>query len=81
MGYMAEALKGVPDAGYLMPEGVVSVQVDPASGLPVGTGGATEYFYQEYAPSSGEEASASHLPAPIEERSITAPGLQPAPRR
>lgn len=77
MGYMAGALKGVPDAGYPMPDGIVSKQVDPANGLPVETGGVTEYFYQEFAPMSGGERAAEPPPAPIEERSIVSPGPKP----
>jgi penicillin-binding protein 1A len=79
MGYMAEAIKAVPDAGYAMPEGVVAVQVDPASGRPVTEGGMTEYFFHEFSPLPGAMPG-SPLPAAIEERSIAAPKPGPAPR-
>ena len=72
MAYMAEALKGVPDSQYAVPDGVLSVAIDPASGIPMQDGGMTEYFYQEFAPTRSD-AALPDVPAPIEERSITAP--------
>lgn len=54
MKYMKEVLKGVPQAGYPQPAGVVSVQINPLTGLSVGEGesGTPEYFYQESVPMS-----------------------------
>ncbi|HKO88210.1 MAG TPA: penicillin-binding protein 1A [Burkholderiales bacterium] len=49
MGYMEQALKGVPERQLIMPEGVVAVQIDPNTGLQ-SAGGMTEYFYQEFQP-------------------------------
>ena len=72
MAYMKAALKGVPDAPYAVPDGVMSVAVDPATGLPAPEGGVNEYFYQEFAPIAGA-APPQQVPAPIEERSIVAP--------
>jgi penicillin-binding protein 1A len=50
MEYMASALKGVPEQAFSQPEGVVSAQIDPESGMRVATGGLNEYFYQEFLP-------------------------------
>jgi len=62
---MGPALKGVPQTGWPMPSGIISVKIDPNTGarLPdtligeflgsiLGTNstGMTEYFYQEFPP-------------------------------
>jgi penicillin-binding protein 1A len=49
MGYMAKALKDVPEVEYQMPEGMVAVQINN-SGHRDANGGLTEYFYEEHAP-------------------------------
>jgi len=49
MGYMAVALKGVPDQPMTPPEGVVSVRIDPGTGLRAGQG-LSEFFYHENIP-------------------------------
>jgi penicillin-binding protein 1A len=76
MGYMRAALKGVPDAAYAVPDGVVSLRIDPATGLQVQEGGRDEYFYHEFVPVPGGgwfDPAAPMVPAPIEEKSTTAP--------
>jgi penicillin-binding protein 1A len=52
MKYMGEALKGVPQATINPPQGVVSVSINPLTGLPTEAGeqGTPEYFYQEVVP-------------------------------
>jgi penicillin-binding protein 1A len=50
MSYMAEVLKGVPEREMMTPEGVVSVRIDPETGLQKPGGNFAEYFYQEYVP-------------------------------
>lgn len=50
MGYMAKALKGVPEAALTMPQGVVDAKIDPQTGQIVTDGGMDEYFYQELLP-------------------------------
>ena len=52
MGYMGKALKGVPEADLVVPEGVATVKIDPQSGrrVPDGSEGISEYFYQETIP-------------------------------
>jgi penicillin-binding protein 1A len=51
MKYMAVALRGVPMRSYAMPQGVVTVNVDPHSGTP-SPAGQPEYFFQEFTPPS-----------------------------
>jgi penicillin-binding protein 1A len=50
MGYMGTALKGVPEMGADPPEGVVTVKIDPATGLQSPENGQPEYFYRENVP-------------------------------
>ncbi len=52
MGYMGKALKGVPEADLVVPDGVATVKINPQSGLrvPDGSEGISEYFYQENIP-------------------------------
>lgn len=53
MEFMARALAGVPQKGFNMPTGIVSVKIDPATGRAVSDDaeGIIEYFYQENMPS------------------------------
>ncbi|MDD5263189.1 MAG: hypothetical protein PHD76_15200, partial [Methylacidiphilales bacterium] len=52
MGYMGRALKSVPEGETTVPEGVISVKINPQNGLRVAEGGEgiPEYFYLESAP-------------------------------
>jgi penicillin-binding protein 1A len=50
MGYMGAALKGVPEMGAEPPEGVVTVKIDPATGLQAPETGQPDYFYRENVP-------------------------------
>jgi penicillin-binding protein 1A len=50
MGYMSAALKGVPEMGADPPEGVVTVKIDPATGMQSPETGQPEYFYRENMP-------------------------------
>ncbi|MHB1677269.1 MAG: penicillin-binding protein 1A [Sulfuriferula sp.] len=65
MKYMGEMLKGVPQAPPTPPNGVVSVPINPLTGLPVGQGetGVPEYFYQEGVPMVPNTSSTSSPPA------------------
>lgn len=49
MRYMGEALRGQPVKGYGVPEGVVTLTVDRATGV-LSAEGEPEYFYQEFTP-------------------------------
>ena len=59
IGFMGSALKGVPQTGWPMPSGIVSVEIDPATGTRMpesffgqlaGRQGMVEHFYQEFPP-------------------------------
>lgn len=52
--YMEQALRGQPDTGYAMPEGVVPIKVNPKTGQP-DDAGVVEYFLQEFAPGQSAE--------------------------
>ena len=52
MAYMGDILKGVPQDPPTPPDGVVSIAINPLTGLPVsgGESGVPEYFYKEAVP-------------------------------
>jgi penicillin-binding protein 1A len=75
--YMGEALKNVPDMPFYPPEGIVTEQVDPLTGLTLPEGqGSPEYFFQEYAPGTVETVEPS---PPREPESAAAAPSAPAP--
>jgi penicillin-binding protein 1A len=55
MGYMATALKGVPETPFTPPPGVVGVRVSLETGMRASDGesGVVDYFYQEFVPPEG----------------------------
>ncbi len=54
MGYMGVALKGMAEQPFTPPQGVMSVRVDPDTGMKAdGAGGIADYFYQEFVPPEG----------------------------
>src|SRR5947208_4046308 len=57
--YAAKVLKGVPEVELVPPSGVVSVGINPSTGMreSSGPGRTLEYFYQESQPPLGEEGS------------------------
>jgi penicillin-binding protein 1A len=61
MSFMQTALKGVPQIGWVQPGGIISLTVDPASGLrvPEDTPGMTEHFMQEFPPREAESSDAN----------------------
>jgi len=69
MGYAAKVLKGVPEAELKPPPGVVSVNINPQSGLrePDGRSRTLEYFYQESQPPLEDSAFARDGSRPSEE--------------
>ena len=52
MSYMSKALKGVDEMFQQVPEGVVSVSVNPDTGQVASDGKMTEYFYRENVPAA-----------------------------
>jgi penicillin-binding protein 1A len=70
MGYMAKALKGVKEADFVPPEGVVAISVDAATGSRStdGKDALKEFFYAEMLPGSAETpATGKEKPKPTEE--------------
>jgi penicillin-binding protein 1A len=59
MGYMGQALKGLPEKAMTVPEGVVSVRIDPETGLQSSGGTLAEYFYREFLPSEQQAPTAA----------------------
>ncbi|HEX4763720.1 MAG TPA: penicillin-binding protein 1A [Usitatibacter sp.] len=59
MGYAAKVLKGVPESELAQPAGVVTVNINPNTGLrePSGVSKTTEYFYAESQPPVGDDTS------------------------
>jgi penicillin-binding protein 1A len=57
--YAARVLKGVPEGELKPPAGVISVGINPMTGLrePGGAGQTLEFFYQESQPPVGEDGS------------------------
>jgi penicillin-binding protein 1A len=69
MNYMAKALSGVPEMFQQVPNGVVSVNVDPATGQAAPDGKLSEYFYRENVPPAQKPpAPADAAPAGEETR-------------
>jgi len=61
MSYMGKVLKGTPESVRPVPGGVVTVHVDPGTGLrePDGKSGIAEYFFQEYVPGEHDATAAA----------------------
>jgi penicillin-binding protein 1A len=65
MSYMGKVLKNVPETPRAVPEGVVTLRVNPATGLrePDGKSGVIEYFFQEYVPAEHDASATGEAPA------------------
>jgi len=78
INFMASALKNLPQKGWTAPPGVVTLTIDPITGLrlPEGEAGLEEHFYEEFLPTdatiggddpfSDFEELIKQPPAPIE---------------
>jgi penicillin-binding protein 1A len=53
MGYMGVVLKGTAEQPFTPPPGVMTVRVDPDTGMKSEGGGISEYFFQEFGPPEG----------------------------
>ncbi|MGH9576642.1 MAG: hypothetical protein ACRD3R_04315, partial [Terriglobales bacterium] len=62
--YMGRALKGVPEAQRIVPEGVVSAKTDADPTVTSEARGASEYFYREFAPAKEDTAPPPAEPRP-----------------
>ena len=56
ISYMGKVLKGVTEASYSVPDGVITAKINPDTGLrdPENKNGIIEYFYQENLPPAQE---------------------------
>jgi penicillin-binding protein 1A len=77
--FMASALKTIPQTGWATPPGVVTVTIDPLTGLrlPEGTEGLVEHFYEESAPEDstiGGDDGFPGFPGPDESSPTVQPG-------
>ena len=78
MNYMGKALKGVDEMFQPVPDGVVSVKVNPATGLPAADGTLSEYFYRENVPpaqNSDAPEGGTLVPATVK-RATPVPGQE-----
>jgi len=62
MGYAGRALKGVPEVLPGAPPGVISVKIDPETGLQAPDSPVAEYFYREFLPAEQPTATAERAP-------------------
>ncbi len=62
MGYMAPALKGLPEIFPGVPPGVVNARIDPETGMQAPDSPVAEYFYREFLPAEQPTATAGHAP-------------------
>ncbi len=73
--YMSEALKGVPDKPYAVPDGISYLKINPATGQKVSDSdnGLYEYFYNEFPPSESD----ADTPPELEQGAKIGEELQP----
>jgi penicillin-binding protein 1A len=62
--YMGKILKGVPEVGRSVPEGVISARIDADPSAPPDARGTSEYFYREFAPAKEDAPPASPAAPP-----------------
>ena len=67
MSYMANVLKGVPEQPFTPPQGVVSIRINPETGLRVSEGGIVDFFYQEFVPPEDTGGPAPEGERPMED--------------
>jgi penicillin-binding protein 1A len=69
ISYAGKVLKGVPETELTPPPGIVTVNINPLTGLrePGGASKTTEYFYQESQPPVGDENASGRDGRPQEE--------------
>jgi penicillin-binding protein 1A len=62
IGFMQKALKGVPEKPLTPPDGVISVRINPDTGLRDDSSTLTDYFFAEYPPAGRGEGLAPPVP-------------------
>lgn len=50
ISYVGQVLKNVPEEPFVAPQGIVSLRINPATGLRAPDGKISEFFYQEFVP-------------------------------
>jgi penicillin-binding protein 1A len=60
--FMGRALKGVPEAPVTVPEGIMTVRINPDTGMRDPDGKLSEYVYQEFMPPEQDGASSPFAP-------------------
>ncbi|MCX7892024.1 MAG: penicillin-binding protein 1A [Burkholderiales bacterium] len=63
IAYMGKVLQGVPQMEAPVPEGVISVRIDPDTGLASPDGKQPEFFYREHPPQEAPPAAAAQAEA------------------
>ena len=62
ISFMQRALKGVPEKPLAVPDGVISVRINEATGLRDDAGGLSEWFFAEFPPRGRDETLAPAVP-------------------
>ena len=62
IGFMQKALKGVPETPLTPPDGVISVRINPDTGLRDDSSTLTDYFFAEFPPAGRGEGLAPPVP-------------------
>jgi penicillin-binding protein 1A len=63
ISYMGTALRGVPEGGYAIPEGVVAARINPATGLRDPASNTLDFFFAEHLPAGAPEEGEGAAPA------------------
>ncbi len=58
IAYMQKVLKGTPEANRPQPDGIVTVHINPDTGLRDDTSALTDYFYSEFPPRGRDDSLA-----------------------
>jgi penicillin-binding protein 1A len=62
ISFMQRALKGVPEKPLAVPDGVISVRINEATGLRDDSSGLSEWFFAEFPPRGRDETLAPAVP-------------------
>ncbi len=58
IAYMQKVLKGTPDANLAQPDGIISVRINPDTGLRDDASSLSDYFYSEFPPRGRDDSLA-----------------------
>jgi penicillin-binding protein 1A len=65
ISFMQRALKGVPEKPITPPEGIISVRINPDSGLRDDSSNLSEYFFAEFPPAGRADSLAPAIPGRV----------------